>query len=116
MVSPQSKIAAFQIHVNHLISFIWFGVGILIFGAIISMWPDIALEEAGAFSYVRAAGAVATAVVFGFLLASGASSAYAAPGRSSPPHRGPPAQAVPFEGPTDSPMDVVVPAFSNGSQ
>ena len=95
MVSPQSKIAAFQIHVNHLISFIWFGVGILIFGAIIAMWPDIALEEAGAFSYVRAAGAVATAVIFGLLLASGASSAYAAPGAEPPPRRGPPAAASP---------------------
>ncbi len=112
MVSPQSKIAAFQIHVNHLISFIWFGVGILIFGAMIAMWPDIALEEAGAFSYVRAAGAVATAVIFGLLLASGASSAYAAgpstmgaapgqaglrpqtPGTESPPRRGPPAAAA----------------------
>jgi cytochrome c-type biogenesis protein CcmF len=79
MVSPQSKVAAFQMHVNHLISFIWFGVGILIFGAIIAMWPDIAFEEAGAFSYVRAAGAVGTAVIFGLLLASGGSLAYAAP-------------------------------------
>jgi cytochrome c-type biogenesis protein CcmF len=85
MMNPQSKIAAFQIHVNHLISFIWFGVGILIFGAIIAMWPDIALEEAGAFSYVRAAGAVATAVIFAFLLASGASSAYAASPSGVPP-------------------------------
>jgi len=116
MVSPQSKIAAFQLHVNHLISFIWFGVGILIFGAIISMWPDIALEEAGAFSYVRAAGAVATAVIFGFLLASGASSAYAAPG-GSPPHRGPPARAVPMESQAaDPPAGVLVPAIPNGAQ
>ncbi len=85
MVSPQSKVAAFQMHVNHLISFIWLGVGILIFGAIIAMWPDIAFEEAGAFSYVRAAGAVGTAVIFGLLLASGGSLAYAAPPRAAPP-------------------------------
>lgn len=85
MVSPQSKVAAFQMHVNHLISFIWFGVGILILGAIISMWPDLAFEESGAFSYVRAAGAVGTAVIFGLLLASGGSMAYAAPPRVRPP-------------------------------
>ncbi|MEZ4300910.1 MAG: cytochrome c-type biogenesis CcmF C-terminal domain-containing protein [Polyangiaceae bacterium] len=86
MVSPQTKIAAFQLHVNHLISFIWFGVGILMFGAIIAMWPDIAFEETGAFSYVRAGGAVGTALIFGLLLASGASSAYAAPrGMTGPP-------------------------------
>ena len=112
MVSPQSKIAAFQIHVNHLISFIWFGVGILIFGAIIAMWPDIALEEAGAFSYVRAAGAVATAVIFGLLLASGGSAAYAAPASTSPPHRGPPAAAAaePALGPQAAPMLAPTPA------
>lgn len=84
MVSPQSKIAAFQLHVNHLISFIWIGVGILIFGAIIAMWPDIAFEEAGPFSYIRAGGAVGTAVIFGLLLASGGSMAYAAPPRAPP--------------------------------
>ncbi len=64
MANPQSKIASFQIHVNHLISFVWLGTIILIFGAIIAMWPDIALREAGAFSYVRAAGAVGTAGIF----------------------------------------------------
>lgn len=79
MANPQTKVASFQMHVNHLISFIWFGVSILIIGAIIAMWPDLAFEEAGSFSYVRSAGAVATSVIFGLLLASGAGSAYAAP-------------------------------------
>ncbi len=83
MVNPQSKIASFQIHVNHLISFIWVGVLVLIMGALVAMWPDFAFDEAGAFSYVRAAGAVGATVVFGFLMASGASSAYAAPGSGS---------------------------------
>jgi len=109
MVSPQSKIAAFQIHVNHLISFIWFGVAILIFGAMISMWPDIAFEEAGAFSYVRAGGAVATSVIFGLLLASGASSAYAAPRAGPLPGTALEAPADPAFAPLDSPS-VVAPA------
>jgi cytochrome c-type biogenesis protein CcmF len=92
-VNPQSKIASFQMHVNHLISFITIGVAILLLGAIIAMFPDIAFEEAGAFSYVRAAGAVGTAVIFGLLLASGASLAYAAPPRGVPP----PGAAVPAD-------------------
>jgi cytochrome c-type biogenesis protein CcmF len=100
MVSPTTKIAAFQMHVNHLISFIWFGVSILIFGAMIAMWPDIAFEEAGAFSYVRAAGAVATSVVFGLLLASGASSAYAAPRGTPPPGLAVPADAAALSPPS----------------
>lgn len=104
MVSPQTKIAAFQIHVNHLISFIWFGVGILILGAMVSMFPDIAFEEAGAFSYVRAGGAVATSVIFGLLLASGASSAYASP-RSSVTRPGTAFEAPPAELGPAAPLD-----------
>ncbi|MBK8251443.1 MAG: heme lyase CcmF/NrfE family subunit [Polyangiaceae bacterium] len=76
MVNPQSKIAAFQLHVNQLISFIWMGVGILIIGAFIAMWPDIAFDDAGAFSYVRAGGAVGSMLIFALLMASGAASAY----------------------------------------
>jgi cytochrome c-type biogenesis protein CcmF len=76
MVSPATKVAAFQIHVNPLVSWIWFGVGILIFGALISMWPDVSLQEAGAFGYVRAAASVATAVMFAVILAWAPSMAY----------------------------------------
>jgi cytochrome c-type biogenesis protein CcmF len=79
MVNPQTKVAAFQMHVNTLISFIWLGGIILFLGAIVAMWPEISFEEAGAWSYVRAAGSVATAVMFGVLLAAGTSQAYAAP-------------------------------------
>jgi cytochrome c-type biogenesis protein CcmF len=79
MANPQTKVASFQIHVNNLISFMWFGAGILILGALVAMWPDIALEEAGAFGYVRAAGSVTASVVFAFLLAGGPSQAYGRP-------------------------------------
>ncbi|HVY47118.1 MAG TPA: cytochrome c-type biogenesis CcmF C-terminal domain-containing protein, partial [Minicystis sp.] len=85
MVNPQTKTAAFQMHVNQLISFIWMGCGVLIFGALVSMWPDVALEEAGAFGYVRAAASVATAVVFAFLLAGAPAAAYGAPRRAQAP-------------------------------
>lgn len=105
MVSPQSKVAAFQLHVNHLISFIWVGVGILIIGAMIAMWPDFAFDEAGAFSYVRAAGAVATSVIFGVLLAAGGSSAYAGPAQ---PARAPPAVSAPAQA-EPAPLDPNLP-------
>jgi cytochrome c-type biogenesis protein CcmF len=86
MVNPQTKVAAIQMHVNTLISFIWLGAAILMLGSIIAMWPEVSLEEAGAWGYVRAAASVGTAVMFGLLLAAGTGQAYAAP----PPSRAPP--------------------------
>ena len=79
MVNPQTKLAALQMHVNTLISFIWLGACILVLGALVTMWPEVSLEEAGAWGYVRAAASAATAVIFGVLLAAGSSTAYAAP-------------------------------------
>ncbi|MFT3773820.1 MAG: cytochrome c-type biogenesis CcmF C-terminal domain-containing protein [Minicystis sp.] len=97
MVNPQTKVASFQMHVNTLISFIWAGAIILVIGTFISMWPEIAFEEAGVWSYVRVAGGVATAVIFGFLLASGSGMAYA----DAPPARGPP--QAPIAAPAGAP-------------
>ncbi len=108
MVNPSSKIASFQIHVNQLISFIWVGVLVLIVGALVSMWPDFAFDEAGAFSYVRAAGAVGATVVFGFLMASGASAAYAAPS-NKPFSEEPPTYQEPQE---TAPAPLPAPALS----
>lgn len=82
MANPQTKAASFQIHVNNLISFLWFGGAILVLGAIVAMWPEITFEEAGAFAYVRAAGAVAASLIFGLLLAGGPAMAYTGPGIS----------------------------------
>jgi cytochrome c-type biogenesis protein CcmF len=86
MVSPQTKVAAFQIHVNPLVSFIWIGVLVLMLGASLSLWPDVSTEEVTAFSYVRAAAATATSVMFAILLALAPSWAYASGGApASPP-------------------------------
>jgi cytochrome c-type biogenesis protein CcmF len=79
MVNPQTKVASFQMHVNTLIELVPLGGILLILGALIAMWPDVTLEEAGAWGYVRAAGSVATAVTFGLLLAAGSGQAYGAP-------------------------------------
>lgn len=77
MVNPQTKVAAFQLHVNALISFIWFGAGILILGAMIAMWPELQMEEVGAFAYVRAAASVASSILFGLMLAWAGTNAHA---------------------------------------
>jgi cytochrome c-type biogenesis protein CcmF len=84
MVNPQTKVAAFQMHVNVLISLIWIGAGILIIGALIAMWPEVGLEETGVFGYVRMAAGVATAVAFSFLLAGAPAAAYGARGPAPP--------------------------------
>lgn len=83
MINPQTKVASFQFHVNPLVNFIWIGVGILIFGAMISMWPEVSLQEAGAFGYIRAFASVGTATMFAVLFAMAPSYAYA--GHHEPP-------------------------------
>ena len=102
MANPATKVAAFQIHVNPLMQFIWFGVGVLIFGSLISMWPDVALEEAGAFGYIRAAASVGTAVMFAVILALSSSYAYA--GGAPRESLGPPSLAGPSSAPADMPI------------
>jgi cytochrome c-type biogenesis protein CcmF len=87
-VSPDTKVATFQVHVNPMVSFIWVGVVILILGATVSMWPELALEEAGAWGYLRAAGAVTTSVVLGLLLALTPSLALGQANASSSLHAG----------------------------
>jgi cytochrome c-type biogenesis protein CcmH/NrfF len=42
---------------------------ILILGAMVSMWPEVSFQEAGAFGYVRALGSVATMVMLSIVLA-----------------------------------------------
>src|SRR5262249_51885586 len=68
-VSPESKVATFQVHVNPLVSWIWTGVLVLIVGAVVSMWPEVALEEARAWSFLRAAGAGVSSIMLAILLA-----------------------------------------------
>jgi cytochrome c-type biogenesis protein CcmF len=76
MANPASKRASFQFHVNPLVTFIWVGVGILILGTLLSLWPDVQEQESAVFSYVRAAASVAASVMFAFLLASAPALAY----------------------------------------
>ena len=94
VVSPETKVATFQVHVNPLVSWIWIGVLILIFGAVVSMWPEVAVQEAKAWSYMRMAGGLTSTIIFGVMLAlapgrafAQSSSLHAGIGRNDRPHR-----------------------------
>ncbi len=68
-VNPQTHVASFQIHVNPLVGWIWFGCVVLIFGSIICMWPQLEPEESRAWSFVRSGTAVAASITLGIILA-----------------------------------------------
>jgi cytochrome c-type biogenesis protein CcmF len=74
--NPETKRATFQVHVNPFVSWIWMGVIILICGATISLWPELALKEVGAWAYVRTATAGFSGIMFSILIAMGPSMAY----------------------------------------
>jgi cytochrome c-type biogenesis protein CcmF len=76
-IDPTSKRGTFRFHVNPLVMWIWCGGIVLIFGACISLWPELAFGELGAWSYVRAGAGVATATAFSLWLAMSPSYAYA---------------------------------------
>lgn len=101
MVSPESKKASFQLHVNPLVSWIWLGVVVLIFGSTVSLWPEMALREMGAWGYVRTAAAGLSAIAFAVWLGMSPSTAYASAreGRPPPTDRAPPTWAdLPLSG------------------
>jgi len=64
-VDPKTKIATFHFHVNPFAVFLVIGAGIMLFGAFISLWPDLQQEqEVNAFSYVRAAVGLTASAMF----------------------------------------------------
>ncbi len=79
-VNPESKVATFQIHVNPLVSWIWFGCVVLIFGSVVCMWPQIVPDESRAWSFARGFAGVATSVSIGLLIALLPAPAYAQAG------------------------------------
>ncbi|MFO0567883.1 MAG: heme lyase CcmF/NrfE family subunit [Polyangiaceae bacterium] len=100
MVSPETKKAAFQFHVNPLVSWIWVGVLVLIFGATVSLWPEVALGEIGAWAYVRASAAGLSGVAFAIWMAMSPATAFAAEAKPrAPPET---SQAPPDFGPLGS--------------
>jgi cytochrome c-type biogenesis protein CcmF len=82
-VNAESKVATFQVHVNPLVGCIVFGIAILIFGTGIAMWPEVTVQEARAWSYVRFAGGLTSTILFGVMLALTPTRAYGQSGSSS---------------------------------
>jgi cytochrome c-type biogenesis protein CcmF len=79
-VNPESKVATFQIHVNPLVSWIWFGCIVLIFGSVVCMWPQLAPDESRVWAFARGFAGVATSVSIGLLIALLPAPAYAQTG------------------------------------
>jgi cytochrome c-type biogenesis protein CcmF len=75
-VNAETKVASFHSHVNPFVSWIWVGVLVLIAGAVISMWPEVVVQEARAWSYVKMAGGLTSAILFGLLIALSPALAY----------------------------------------
>jgi cytochrome c-type biogenesis protein CcmH/NrfF len=70
-INPQTKVAAFQIHINPLVTWIWLGCFfILIPGSILCMWPQIELGESRVWAGARGIAATAASVMLGIMLAA----------------------------------------------
>ncbi len=57
---PKTKRATFTVHVNPFVGWIWIGLGILISGCFVSLWPEVSTKRVTAWTYVRS-GLTATA-------------------------------------------------------
>ncbi|MBX3183813.1 MAG: heme lyase CcmF/NrfE family subunit [Polyangiaceae bacterium] len=74
---PVSKRATFHFYINPLVTWIWFGVVILIVGAMISLWPEVSFSESTAMSYVRILAGAATGLMFALVFAAAPGTAHA---------------------------------------
>jgi cytochrome c-type biogenesis protein CcmF len=79
---PGQQRALLQVHGNPLVSWIWVGVLVLVFGAAISLWPEVSLGRLGVWSTVRTSAAVAASAAMAIILASSMSVTGAALHRS----------------------------------
>jgi len=83
--------AAIQVHINPLVSWIWFGVLVLILGAGVALWPASTGKPVGVMRYLKLATSLVAAVGFSLLLASLSgrilpnATAPASPSTTSPP-------------------------------
>ena len=68
--NPQTKVASFQVHINQLVGLVWGGCLILLLGAVVCMWPEPQVDESRAWRWSRGMAGVATAMMFGVLLAT----------------------------------------------
>jgi cytochrome c-type biogenesis protein CcmF len=83
--NPETKRATFQFHVNPLVNWIWLGTLILIFGATVSLWPELVYGEQAAWAFVRAAATGITGTAVALLVAAAPAMAYAKADSRAPP-------------------------------
>jgi cytochrome c-type biogenesis protein CcmF len=83
--NAETKRATFQFHLNPLVNWIWIGTLILIFGATVSLWPELVYGEAAVWAYARAAATGITGTAVALIVAAAPATAYAAPGERAPP-------------------------------
>ncbi|MGA3119237.1 MAG: cytochrome c-type biogenesis CcmF C-terminal domain-containing protein [Polyangiaceae bacterium] len=70
-ISPANKnLAAFQVHINPLVTWIWLGCVILILGSVVCMWPQLELGESRVWAGARGVAATAASIVLGIMLAA----------------------------------------------
>jgi cytochrome c-type biogenesis protein CcmF len=69
-INPQTKVAAFQMHINPLVTWIWLGCLVLIAGSIVCMWPQIEFGESRVWAGARGVAATAASVALGIMLAA----------------------------------------------
>ena len=70
-INPGNKnLAAFQLHINPLVSWIWIGCIVLIAGSVVCMWPQLEFGESRVWAGARGVAATAASVVFGIMLAA----------------------------------------------
>jgi cytochrome c-type biogenesis protein CcmF len=68
-INPQTKTASFQIHLNALVGWIWFGALMMIFGSFVCMWPELEPEESRVWQVARGVGAAAASTTIAICLA-----------------------------------------------
>jgi cytochrome c-type biogenesis protein CcmF len=70
-INPSNKnLAAFQFHINPLVSWIWIGCIVLILGSVVCMWPQLELGESRLWAGARGVAAISASIVFGIMLAA----------------------------------------------
>ncbi len=79
-VNLETGVATLQVHVNPLVSWIWFGCVVLIFGCVVCLWPRLAVEPYGAWACARSLTVTAATLCLALVLTLFPSSAYAQAG------------------------------------
>ncbi|HEX4515098.1 MAG TPA: cytochrome c-type biogenesis CcmF C-terminal domain-containing protein, partial [Polyangiaceae bacterium] len=87
-IDPQTKVASFQIHINPLVSWIWFGAIILIFGSIVCMWPELQPAESRVWAFARGAAGATASFTLGIIIAAMPAPAWAQQQGTSSLHAG----------------------------